>query len=253
MTRSPQPAAASSLLAPQRRRHALAPLPPLSVADPVSRRETAALLGFGSDFKVRQLEKQGHLRPVHGAMGQAWYARAQVLTVAELISASSARRERPTAAPSASGQWSDAALLAHLRMGRGTDGAAVPSVVDLVVDTGITIARAEKVYRFWLAHDRHPAAENARAAGAKKSRTRLPPGPRVEPSPPGEQAPPVAVSGTDGVAPVERRGRVRLGRDALIRQLRDPDPALRAQAFRRLRADQVGSPPRTPAPPDKPT
>jgi hypothetical protein len=235
MTISPQHPPATSALLPQRRR--ALPAPP-SVADPVSRRETAVLLGFGSDFKVRQLEKQGLLRPVRGAMGQAWYARAQVLTVAEQISASLPRRERPAAASSAGGPWSDAALLAHLRMVRG----AAPSVVDLVVDTGISIARAEKVYRFWIAHDRHPAAENARAGGGggKEPRLRLSPGPLREPSPPEQPAEPVAVSGPDGASPVERRGRIRLGRDALIRQLRDPDPALRAQAFRRLRADQRG-------------
>ena len=156
--------------------------PPSGLSDHVSRREAAALLGYASEFKVRQLEKAGRLQAVRGVMRSAWYPRKQVLALCEV----------PSAAPSGTGsRWTDAALLAHLRE-------RPRSVVDLVVDTGIPIARAERVYRFWLAHD-----------------TRVP--------------------ATRGAAPPERRAEARVARDALLAQLRDPDPGVRAAAFAALK------------------
>ncbi len=163
--------------------------PPSGLTDHVSRREAAALLGYASEFKVRQLEKQGRLRAVRGVMGSAWYPRKQVLALCEV----------PSAAPERAGsRWTDAALLAHLRE-------RPRSVVDLVVDTGIPIARAERVYRFWLAHDAHPNAGITRGAGA---------------------------------APPERRAHDRVARDALLVQMRDPDPHVRAAAFAELKRDR---------------
>ena len=157
--------------------------PPSGLTDHVSRREAAALLGYGSEFKVRQLEKQGRLRAVRGVMGSAWYPRKQVMALCQV----------PSAAPDRAGaRWTDAALLAHLRE-------RPRSVVDLVVDTGIPIARAERVYRFWVAHDTHATA--------------------------------AATRGT----PPERRGQDRVARDALLAQLRDPDPGVRAAAFAELK------------------
>src|SRR5205085_2313062 len=149
--------------------------PPSGLTDHVSRREAATLLGYASEFKVRQLEKEGRLRAVRGVMGSAWYPRKQVLALCQVPSATPRRV--------ASG-WTDAALLAHLRE-------RPRSVVDLVVDTGIPIARAERVYRFWLSHDAHPTAIAARGGDA---------------------------------APPERRGRDRVTRDGLLGQMRDPDP-----------------------------
>ena len=163
---------------------------PSGLTDHVSRREAAALLGYASEFKVRQLEKEGRLRAVRGVMGSAWYPRKQVLALCEV----------PSAAPTrASSGWTDAALLAHLRE-------RPRSVVDLVIDTGIPIARAERVYRFWLSHDVHPTATAGR-----------------------------------GEAPSERRGRDRVTRDGLLGQMRDPDPAVRAAAFAELKKQRADS------------
>src|SRR6185436_14482558 len=112
----------------------------------MSRQQAARALGLPSEFKVRQLEKEGRLHPVRGALGSAWYPRAEVL----------ARRGQE--APAA-GRWSDGQLLALLR----EELAGRPrTVADLVVEAGVSIARAERVYRFWLARDQHPTAARAR-------------------------------------------------------------------------------------------
>ena len=139
--------------------------PPSGLTDHVSRREAAALLGYASEFKVRQLEKEGRLRAVRGVMGSAWYPRRQVLALCEV----------PSAAPTrASSGWTDAALLAHLRE-------RPRSVVNLVIDTGIPIARAERVYRFWLSHDVHPTATAARGGGQGRHRPSAEDEDRVDP------------------------------------------------------------------------
>ena len=162
--------------------------PPSGFEDHLCRRDAAALLGFASEFKVRQLEKEGRLRPVRGAMGSAWYSRAQV----DALRGKIARPLSPTA-PRV--RWPDDALIALLREKTRT-------VVDLVVDAGISISRAERVYRFWLAHE----------------------GPGDEP---GE----ALVEG-----PTERRSDERLEHDALVRQLRDADPKIRVAAFEKLKS-----------------
>src|SRR5262245_42698726 len=59
--------------------------PPSGFGGHLSRREAAALLGLASEYKVRQLEKEGRLRPVRGVMGSAWYARADVLALRPLL------------------------------------------------------------------------------------------------------------------------------------------------------------------------
>jgi hypothetical protein len=148
-------------------------------------------------------------------MGSAWYPRPQVLALREALAAppsqspSLARADQGR--PPATATWSDAQLIGHLRgRARAADGCSAPhprTAVDLVADTGISIARAERVYRFWLAHDAHPVAEEARAL-AGKGRT----------------------------PPPERRSESRVQRDALIHQLRDADPAVRSAAFQKLKA-----------------
>ena len=115
----------------------------------------ADALGFASEFKVRQLEKEGRLHPIRGAMGSAWYPRAQVETVRRALP-----RPAITAGPRA--RWTDAALIALLRERPRT-------VVDLVVDAGIPISRAERVYRWWRSHEAPPATTTAPAADASAS------------------------------------------------------------------------------------
>jgi len=165
--------------------------PPSGYEDHLSRRQAARLLGLPSEFKVRQLEREGRLHPVRGAMGSAWYPRGEVLALRE-----------PEVA--ARGRWSDGQLLALLR--EELDGRP-RTVADLVVEAGVSIARAERVYRFWLAKDQHPTAARARGEG-----------PRAE----------VPKSS-------ERRSAGRMERDTLIAQMRDPDPKVRAAAFEKLR------------------
>jgi len=166
--------------------------PPSGYEDHLSRQQAARALGLPSEYKVRQLEREGHLHPVRGAMGSAWYPRAEVLALKG--------REAPV------GRWSDGQLLALLR----EELAGRPrTVADLVVEAGVSIARAERVYRFWLARDQHPTA--------RKARGEVP------------AAVPAAAKSS------ERRSAARLERDALIARMRDPDPQVRAAAFAKLR------------------
>jgi hypothetical protein len=113
-------------------------------------------------------------------------------------------------------RWSDADLITLLRTAR-TAGLG-KSVADLVVETGISIARAAEVYRFWERNDRGS-----------------PPGPISEAQPADESA---IASASTWAAPAqpERRSAERLAHAALIGQLRDPDPKVRAAAFAELRA-----------------
>jgi hypothetical protein len=264
--------------------------PPSGLQNHVSRREAAALLGFSSEFKIRQLEKQGRVQAIRGAMNQAWYSRAEILGLRR----DSGTSARPVAGGSpgkpAAQRWSDSALIAYLRgdpawpgppHGRvlppqqiprfGQEplapGAAPrpvgPTVVDLVADTGVSIARAQRIYRFWLAHDLHPSATALRSG-----RRRMDARPRLagtdanavtisiaagetrgDPAAPGEDPhrdPGVSptraaktnpISGVGQVPPIvdERRGGERIERDGLIQQLRHADPAVRARAFEKLK------------------
>ena len=106
------------------------------------------------------------------------------------------------------------------------------AVVDLVADTGIPIARATRLHRFWLAHDRHPTADLARRlAGAL-----VPPGAQPHPAVAAVGATPQAQPVAEVRTPAgEGRGSDRVERDGLIRKLRDQDPAVRALAFEKLR------------------
>ena len=181
----------------------------------MSRRQVAAALGFASEFKVRELQKQGRLRAVRGVMGSAWYPRLQVLALRDALAAPPASVADSTAAarPALPGRWSDAQLVAFLRgRARATDGGGATrprTPVDLVAETGISIARAERVYRFWLAHDVHPVADEARQRAGKAPAAATPPS--------------------------ERRSESRVEHDALLRQMRDADPVKREAAFAKLR------------------
>ena len=182
----------------------------------MSRRQVAAALGFASEFKVRALQKQGRLRAVRGVMGSAWYPRLQVLALRAALAAPPAHVADSigSARPTASGRWSDAQLVAYLRgRARAADGSGASrprTPVDLVAETGISIARAERVYRFWLAHDIHPVADEARQRAGRAPSAATPP-------------------------PSERRSEARVEHDALLRQMRDADPAKREAAFAQLR------------------
>jgi hypothetical protein len=190
--------------------------PPSGYEGFLSRRQVAEALGFASEFKVRRLEKEGRLRPVRGVMGSAWYPRAQVLAVRDALAAPPAAPAPVSDALPLPARWTDAQLIAHLRgRARAIDGGAGSrprTAVDLVADTGISIARAERVYRFWLAHDTHPSASVVRDGASVRA---------------GRAAP---------VAPAERRSDARIERDALLQQIRDADPDVRAKAFEKLRA-----------------
>jgi hypothetical protein len=116
--------------------------PPSGFEGHLSRRQAAAELGLPSEYRIRQFEREGRLHPVRGAMGSAWYPRAEVMALRPLLSAPAALRRR---------RWSDGELIALLRQGR--------SLVDLVVDTGVGMTRARQVHRFWSAHEVRAAAE----------------------------------------------------------------------------------------------
>ncbi len=136
-------------------------------------------------------------------MGTAFYPRAEVLGLRARLGlgggpALSRRR------------WTDAELIALLRAGKAAG--PVRTVADLVVETGISITRAEKVHRFWLRNDTWQAPEAVAT---------------------------VALSPTSPTSPTsastERRRPDRISHDALIQQMRDPDPRVRAAAFDKLR------------------
>jgi hypothetical protein len=163
--------------------------PPSGFEDHLCRRDAAALLGFASEFKIRQLEKEGRLHPIRGPMGSAWYPRREVEALrGPAVAPSTPRGERL--------RWPDDALIALLREKPRT-------VVDLVVDAGISISRAERVYRFWRTHEGPPAETPGAAEG-----------------------------------PAERRSGERIEHDALVRQLRDADPKVRTAAFEKLRSQR---------------
>jgi hypothetical protein len=201
---------AGARMTPYRRDHVIASpsrrqrrvRPPSGFEGHLGRREAAALLGLPSEFKIRQFEKQGRLRPVRGAMGSAFYARVDVLALRPLVDA-----PVPGTGVGPSGRTAtDADVLALLRSGPKT-------LVDLVIETGISVARARRLYTFWTEHERRPRPE---------------PGPVVVAPVPDVTAPAPAVT---AAASLERRSPERVGRTALIARLRDPDPQRRAAAF----------------------
>ena len=105
-----------------------------------TRQQAALALGFASEFRIREFERQGILHSVRGPMRAAFYPRAEVLALkAQLALGETDHAE--------SGTWTDAellALLSHPKHNRESRTA-----LDLVLETQITIERAERVYDFW--------------------------------------------------------------------------------------------------------
>ncbi len=239
------------------------PRTPPGCEDHLTRQQAAQLLGFSSEFKIRQLEREGRLRSVRGPMRTAFYARADVLAVKAQLGRDGLGQE------TADG-WTDAELL--LLLGSPNREGRQRSALDLVLETRISIERAEKVFAFWASArpGAVPTAARGQAAGseAEAARPTLPP-----PQPPkAATQPPAAAARVESAKPVyapveppqtatantiterarvevpstassdesERRGEDRLSRDQLIAQLRDPDPRVRDRAFARLKALQGG-------------
>jgi len=191
-----------ALLEPRKR-----PRAPAGYDDHLTRRQAARLLGFASEFKIRDFERQGLLHSVRGPMRTAFYARAELLS----LKARLAQTETDRASAE---DWTDADLIALLE--HPTRTGLPRSILDLVMETRISIERAERVHAFW-AGVKAPVAHVAT---------------RTTPSEPSSVAP-----GHEHVR--ERRGDGRLSRDGLIRDLRHPDPRVRQQAFERLRENRA--------------
>jgi hypothetical protein len=247
----------------------------------LTRRQAAAVLGFASEFKVREFERQGLLRSVRGPMRTAFYPRPDVLALKARLAQSEC------ASPD---EWTDADLIALLE--HPTETGRARTALDLVTEARISIERAERAHAFWAkgattapaphplssAQRPLPAARGEAGSGAPhplSSAQRPLPATRGEAGsgaphplssadlgeavpaphplssaqrplspghfgsttpanpPRGFAAPSPAARGEAGSG--ERRGEDRLARDSLIRELRDPDPRARQQAFERLR------------------
>jgi hypothetical protein len=179
------------------------PRAPAGYDSHLTRRQAARMLGFASEFKIREFERQGLLHSVRGPMRTAFYARAEILALKARLAQTETDR-------SSAEDWTDADLIALLEYPTRT---GLPrSILDLVMETRISIERAERVHAFW--------------AGVKA------PAPYVAMRSP---VPKPSSVGTSAAPGGERRGEGRLSRDGLIRELRHPDPRVRQQAFERLR------------------
>lgn len=201
--------------------------PPAGCAGHLTRREAAIQLGLRSEFKIRQLERDGRLHAVRGRMSTAFYPEAEVLALRAELAA------LPCSAP---GRWTDADLIAFLR--HPTASGRPRTAVDLVTEAKINITRAERVYRFWSRRDEAQAARVMRAARLV----------RTSPDPQGTQSagehlpaaqapngPRPTTPAVDNTSESERRSAARLAHDRLVQSLRDPDPRVRAEAFVKLR------------------
>ena len=238
----------------------------------LTRQQAAELLGFSSEFKIRQLEREGRLRSVRGLMRTAFYARADVLAI-------KAELEQESPGRSADDDWTDDELLVLLRQ-PNREGRA-RTALDLVLETHISIDRAEKVYAFWTScggavpattaaprppvqnQQGHPApgttiAPDPRAAspkstiaphpGAPSPKAAVPPHPtEASPQPAFQLREPLRTPQAAALPPEpldraadERRSAERLSRDDLIAELRHPDPRVRDRAFARLKEQNGG-------------
>jgi len=173
----------------------------------LTRQQAAQALGFASEFKIREFERRGILRSVRGPMRAAFYPRAEVLALKAQLALSEPGHVPPDA-------WTDAELLALLGHPKRSGGTR--TVLDLVLETQISIERAERVHDFWKRCEPASRAIGATSAETTASISDL----RAHP---------------ESLAAHERRGERRLSRDHLIRNLRDPDPRVRAQAFSQLK------------------
>ena len=172
-----------------------------------TRQQAAQALGFASEFKIRDFERKGRLRSVRGPMRAAFYPRAEVLALKAQLALSEPGR-------GSADVWSDAELLALL--GHPKRNGDARTALDLVLETQISIERAERVHDFWKRCE--PASRPASSTEERST-------PSVFASP----AP------SEPSASKERRGAERLSRDTLIRNLRDPDPRIRERAFAQLK------------------
>jgi hypothetical protein len=196
-----------------------------------TRQQAAQALGFASEFKIRDFERKGRLRSVRGPMRAAFYPRAEVLALKAQLALSEPGR-------GSADVWSDAELLALL--GHAKRNGDARTALDLVLETQISIERAERVHDFWKRCGPVSTSTHATKATIAPSVADSP----AQPEPATSQ---------------ERRGAARLSRDTLIRNLRDPDPRVREQAFAQLKEAQgdrkgLALPPAVPsAPPAVPS
>jgi hypothetical protein len=175
----------------------------------LTRQQAAHALGFASEFKIREFERRGLLRSVRGPMRAAFYPRPEVLALKAQLGLSEPGSVPPEA-------WTDAELLVLL--GHPKRSGHARTVLDLVLETQISIERAERVHDFWKKCE--PASPSAGGSSAQATTTRSV-----------ADTPTIAMPS----AAHERRGGQRLSRDSLIRDLRDPDPRAREQAFTQLK------------------
>jgi len=184
--------------------------PPIGCEGYLTRKQAAHALGFASEFKIRELERKGMLHSVRGPMRAAFYPRPEVLALKAQLALS-----KPDRLPADA--WTDAELLALLSHPKRSG--EVRTVLDLVLETQISIERAQNVVEFW---QRCKPALRSVATAATQAAT----APSVAAAP----------SSSRPKAGQERRDPHRLTRDTLIHNLRDPDPRVRDQAFARLKA-----------------
>jgi hypothetical protein len=173
----------------------------------LTRKQAARALGFASEFKIREFERKGLLCSVRGPMRTAFYARPEILALKAQLALS-----EPGHVPADA--WTDAELLALLSHPKRSGGER--TALDLVLETQISIERAERVFEFWRRSE-----PGARSTG--------------EDTRPANTSPPVEVHPSSSPTSHERRGEQRLSHDSLIRNLRDPDPCVREQAFLQLK------------------
>jgi hypothetical protein len=179
-----------------------------------TRKQAAQALGFASEFKIREFERQGVLRSVRGPMRAAFYARPEILALKAQLALSEPGRVSTDA-------WTDAELLALL--GHPKRSGEKRTALDLVLETQINIERAEHVYKFWQRCEPTPRTTDPQSAQAATASTTTD-----------------TIASPSPLATHERRAEQRLSRDNLIRNLRDPDPRVREQAFARLKESEGG-------------
>lgn len=210
------------------------PRTPPGCEDHLTRHQAAHLLGFSSEFKIRQLEREGRLQSVRGPRRTAFYARAQVLAIKAELGPERLGQERPGQASPGHDGWTDAELL--LLLASPSRDGKPRTALDLVLQTRISIERAERVYAFWS--NAHGAETEATTSPFTTQRGSAP-APMATSSSfvvaePLRTPPPSAEDGN------ERRSERRRSRDNLIEQLRDPDPRVRDHAFALLKQFQAG-------------
>jgi hypothetical protein len=172
-----------------------------------TRQQAARALGFASEFKIREFERKGLLRSVRGPMRAAFYPRPEVLALKAQLGLGEPGRLLPDA-------WTDAELLALL--GHPKRSGDARTSLDLVLETQISIKRAERVHDFWKRCESALQSAHSAPASSTPDSTAL----HAPSHPP---------------ASPERRGTQRLSHDGLIHKLRDPDPRVREQAFAQLK------------------